>query len=102
MSSSTNSSSTHLSALEREIHDFIAGELVSAGGGPPIGPEDDLIKRGILDSLGVTQVVDFCESRYGITVTDADLVPENFQTVRRLAEFVDGKRAEPRSAAAGR
>jgi acyl carrier protein len=99
---SPTSSSTPLSPLERELHAFIAGELASAGSGPPIGPEDDLIKRGIVDSLGVMQLVDFCESRYGITVTDADLVPENFQTVRRLAEFVDGKRAEPRSAAAGR
>jgi acyl carrier protein len=99
---SANSSSTNLSPVERELHGFITGELISGGAAPPVGPEDDLIKRGILDSLGVTQVVDFCESRYGITVTDADLVPANFQTVRRLAEFVDRKRAEPRSAAHSR
>jgi acyl carrier protein len=86
------SSSTNLSPLERELHEFIAGEMTSAGAGPPIGPEDDLIKRGIVDSLGVMQLVEFCESRYGITVTDADLVPANFQTVRRLADYVESKR----------
>jgi acyl carrier protein len=84
--------STNLSPLEQELHAFIAGELMSAGAAPPIGPEDDLIKRGIVDSLGVMQLVDFCESRYGITVTDADLVPANFQTVRRLADYVEHKR----------
>jgi acyl carrier protein len=89
--SSPNSRSTHLSPTERELHEFIAGELVSAGGGPPIGPDDDLIKRGIVDSLGVMQLVEFCESRYGIAVTDEDLVPANFQTVRRLAAYVEGK-----------
>jgi acyl carrier protein len=90
--SSPNSSSTNLSAVERELHEFIAGELVSADAAPPIGPEEDLIKRGIVDSLGVTQLVDFCESHYGITVTDEDLIPANFQTVRRLAEYVERKR----------
>jgi acyl carrier protein len=84
--------STNLNPLERELHEFIAGELMSGGAAPPIGPEDDLIKRGIVDSLGVMQLVDFCESRYGITVTDADLVPANFQTVRRLADYVEHKR----------
>src|SRR3954453_18538512 len=89
--SSTNSSSTNLSRVERELHEFIAGELMSAGAAPPIGPDDDLIKRGIVDSLGGMQLVDFCESHYGITVTDADLVPANFQTVRRLADYVRHK-----------
>src|SRR3954451_7778478 len=90
--SSSNSSSTNLSAVERELHEFIAGEMMSGGAAPPIGPEDDLIKRGVVDSLGVMQLVDFCESHYGITVTDADLVPANFQTVRRLADYVQRKR----------
>jgi acyl carrier protein len=90
--SSPNPSSNNLSPLERELHEFIAGELMSSGAAPPVGPEDDLIKRGIVDSLGVMQLVDFCESRYGITVTDADLVPANFQTVRRLADYVEHKR----------
>jgi acyl carrier protein len=90
--SSPNSSSTHLSPVERELHGFIAGELVAADGAPPIGPDDDLIKRGVVDSLGVMQLVEFCESHYGIAVTDADLIPANFQTVRRLADYVERKR----------
>ena len=67
---------------------------MSADGGRAISPDEDLIKRGIVDSLGVTQLVDFCESRYGIRVTDEDLVPANFQTLRRLADYVDRKQAE--------
>jgi acyl carrier protein len=87
-----HSSSTNLSPLERELHEFIAGELISADAAPPIAAEDDLIKRGIVDSLGVMRLVEFCESRYRITVTDADLVPANFQTVRRLADYVQRTR----------
>jgi acyl carrier protein len=81
-------------ALEHEIGKFITAELMAPGETPSIAAEDDLTKRGILDSLGITQLVEFCESRYGIRVTDADLVPENFQSVRALAEYVDRKRGE--------
>ena len=90
------------SVLEHQLAKFIADELTSADGGRAVGPEDDLIRRGIVDSLGISQLVEFCESRYGIRVTDADLVPANFQTVRSLAEYVGRKRAEPRSPARSR
>ena len=81
----------NLTALEQELREFIAGELLTAEGAESIGAEEDLIKRGIVDSLGVTQLVEFCESRYGIRVTDADLAPQNFRTVRQLADFVERK-----------
>ena len=90
-----NPPSGELSVLERQLAKFIADELTPADGSRAVGAEDDLIRRGIVDSLGISQLVDFCESRYGIRVTDADLVPANFQTVRALAEYVDRKRAEP-------
>ena len=90
-----SSSSGDLSVLEHQLAKFIADELTSADGSRAVGVDDDLIRRGIVDSLGISQLVEFCESRYGIRVTDADLVPENFQTVRSLAGFVARKGAEP-------
>jgi acyl carrier protein len=92
--SGTNSNSQELTPVQQEIYEFIVSELVSGQGPDAITPDEDLIKRGIVDSLGVQQLVDFCESRYRIRVADADLVPENFQTLRQLADFVDRKQAE--------
>jgi acyl carrier protein len=37
--------------------------------------------------------VDYCESQYGIRIGEVDLVPDNFRTVRQLADFVDRKQA---------
>jgi acyl carrier protein len=87
-------STPDLTPLERELRKFIVTELMSADGADSITAEEDLIRRGIVDSLGVTQLVDFCESSYGIRVTDDDLVPSNFQTVRALAGYVERKRGE--------
>jgi acyl carrier protein len=96
MSEST-SNSTHLAPLQRELYEFIVTELVSGQRAGKITADEDLIKRGIVDSLGVQQLVDFCQSRYGIRVTDADLVPANFQTLGQLANYVERKQAEASS-----
>jgi acyl carrier protein len=37
------------------------------------------------------EVIGFLEDRYGIAVDDADLLPENFQTLARIEAFVAGK-----------
>ena len=95
MSDSQNASGTaELTATEAELRGFIVAELTSGPEGDAVGADDDLIQRGIVDSLGVQQLVDFCQGHYGIRVEEADLVLENFRTVRRLAAFVDRKQAD--------
>jgi acyl carrier protein len=88
------SDSTNMTPVQRELHGFVVTELVSDQDAPSITTDEDLIKRGIVDSLGVAQLVEFCESRYGIRVSDADLVPGNFRSLRELADYVDRKQAE--------
>lgn len=50
-----------------------------------------LLENGIVDSLGVLDLVTFLEGEYHITVADDDLIPEHFQTIARLADFVQSK-----------
>lgn len=59
----------------------------------PIGEDESLLANGILDSLGILDLVGYLEAEFGITVTDDDLVPEHFETPRRLEEFVTSKQA---------
>jgi acyl carrier protein len=92
--SETPSYATQLTSVQQELYAFIVSELVSDQGQDAITADEDLIKRGIVDSLGVQQLIDFCESRYHIRVSDSDLVLENFQTLRQLADYVDRKQAE--------
>jgi acyl carrier protein len=52
---------------------------------------DALLESGILDSLGVLDLVHFIEQEFSIAVADEELVPENFQTIDRIAAFVGSK-----------
>jgi acyl carrier protein len=53
--------------------------------------QDNLLESGILDSLGILDVVAFVEQNFGIILNDDELVPENFQTIERLSAFVQSK-----------
>jgi len=52
---------------------------------------DLLLESGILDSMGVLEIVHFIEQEFGILVGDDELVPENFQSIQQLTEFVNKK-----------
>ena len=54
-------------------------------------PTDKLLESGILDSLGVLDLVAFLEQEFHLVVADEELLPENFQTVETLIAFVQNK-----------
>lgn len=53
-----------------------------------ITDHDDLLKSGVIDSLGVLELVTLMQQEFSVTVGDEDLTPENFQTIERMAQFV--------------
>lgn len=58
-----------------------------------LGDDDHLLANGILDSLGVLDLVGYLEREFGIAVSDDDLLPEHFETLRRLTAFVEDKQS---------
>jgi acyl carrier protein len=56
-----------------------------------ITPTEDLISTGLIDSLGIIKLVSFIETKYGIKVNNDEIVPEYFQSLNALAEFVAKK-----------
>lgn len=55
-------------------------------------PDLSLLESGIVDSLGVLDLVGFVEEQFGIEVQDDDLVPENFDSIDALTRFVKERR----------
>jgi len=54
--------------------------------------ELSLLDSGIVDSLGVLDLVGFIEEQFGIEAQDEDLVPENFDSIDALTRFVKERR----------
>ncbi|NBE96640.1 acyl carrier protein [Nonomuraea sp. KC401] len=51
-------------------------------------PDDRLRSDLALDSLGFVELRVRCEDAFGITISDADFTPENFTSIRTIADLV--------------
>jgi acyl carrier protein len=56
-----------------------------------VGNNESLLNNGLIDSLGILDIVTFVEKEFGFTVSDEDLLPENFGSVQNLSNFVQQK-----------
>lgn len=70
------------------LMDYVKKELMK-GRNANLTVEDDLLSAGIIDSLGVLQLVGFIEERFGYQVPDEDVVYENFYSIQALANYLD-------------
>lgn len=50
-----------------------------------------LLDQGIIDSTGVLEVIFFIEDTFGIKVEDSEMLPENLDSIERIANFIAGK-----------
>jgi acyl carrier protein len=72
----------------QRIRNYIIGKFPLAKK-KTVSNQDHLLESGILDSMGILEVVEFIEGEFHVTVSDDDLLPENFQSIERIAQFVE-------------
>ena len=70
------------------IRKFLAQQFPAA---KKVGNEESLLNNGVIDSLGVLEVVTFLEREFSISISDEELLPENFGTIQSLSRFVQQK-----------
>lgn len=80
--------------MQTIISDYISQELVRDASLLPLTGETPLLESGILDSLSLLQLVVFLEGRFGVTVGDADLLPQNFETVNTICAYLRTRERE--------
>ncbi len=70
-----------------ELIKYIQTNLLHDNG--TIDPDESLIDRGIVDSIGLMQIMQFVESNTGVRIPDDMVVPENFQSVAAIEQLVE-------------
>jgi acyl carrier protein len=58
-----------------------------------IDADESLIDRGIVDSIGLMQLLQFIETNEGIRIPDDMVIPENFQSVTAIEKMVEKLRS---------
>ena len=74
--------------MESIVNEYISREIVQDPALLPLSNERSLLEEGILDSLGLLRLVTFLEEKFTITVSEADLLPENFDSVNAICSYL--------------
>jgi acyl carrier protein len=77
--------------IQSTIESFIVEEILLESEGGQIDYDQSLISSGILDSLGLLRLIGFIEDRFGIKVEDGEVIPENFESIKVMREFLATK-----------
>jgi acyl carrier protein len=80
--------------LTAELRQFITDNFLfgDASGAFAFTDEDSFQERGIVDSTGVLELVCHLQERYAIRVEDEELIPDNLDSLSKVARFVARKR----------
>jgi acyl carrier protein len=74
-----------------KVRSFVTTNFYVADPGA-LADDASLLDAGIVDSTGVLEVVQFLESDFGVKVEDDEIVPENVDSIARIAAFVQRKK----------
>jgi acyl carrier protein len=85
--------------LESRIRTFIEENFLFREDRETLSESESLLDAGLIDSTGILELIAFLESSFGIAIDDAEIVPENLDSVRAITVYVERKLAA-RSAAA--
>ncbi len=58
-----------------------------------LSDEASLLDGGIIDSTGVLEVIGFLEQTFAIQVKDEEMLPDNLDSIGKIARFVERKQA---------
>lgn len=78
--------------IQAKLKDYLLMELAADLGIETLSEEDDLLEQGIIDSMGIMNVIAFMEENFEIAVEDQEIVPDNFQTIKNMEQFIGQKR----------
>ena len=73
------------------MRDAVRDWMRGASGGSDVADDARILDEGVLTSLQTLELVLFLEERFAISITDDELVEENFQSIEAIVDMVHRK-----------
>ena len=80
--------------VRTELRNFIEETFLYMHPDVVLADGEELLTRGLVDSLGFVELVEEVQARYGIEVTDVEITEQNFGSIAAIAAYVGRKRAQ--------
>jgi acyl carrier protein len=76
--------------IEQQIREFLINNFIFD---PSVqfNLDDSFMENGIIDSTGILEVIMWVESNFAVHVEDAEVLPENFDSIENLMRYTERK-----------
>ena len=74
--------------IKGHLKEYIINNFLFGSEDTAIADQDSFLKKGIIDSTGILELIGFIEENYQIKVEDNELLPENLDTLQNVTKFI--------------
>ena len=78
-----------MNSVKEMVRKYIAENILFSNKGYPYQDSTSFLDNGIVDSMNVMELVMFVEENFHFKVKDEDIVPDNFDSVECLANYIN-------------
>ncbi len=80
--------------IESLLRNFLAKNILFIEEGDALTDDASFIGEGLIDSIGITELVEYIRQQFGLEIPLGDIVPANFDSITRLANYIRRRMAE--------
>jgi acyl carrier protein len=77
--------------IKTKVKQFVVDNFLMGDASSMLGDKESFMETGTIDSTGVLEVVTFLEEEFKLKVNDADLLPENMDSIDNIVRYVERK-----------
>ena len=75
-----------------KVKEFIKHNFLLVEGSVEIHDDASFFEKGVIDSTGVLELIDFLEETFSIVIENEEVVPDNLDSYNRIVRFILRKR----------
>jgi acyl carrier protein len=83
--------SMNIDDINEIMRRYITESFLPQAGLETFDDADSFMEKGIIDSTGVLELLQFIEGEFGIKVEDEEVIPSNLDTLQNLTRYVQRK-----------
>ena len=77
--------------IVNETRAYITENFLYARPDYVVAEDEHLLEKGVVDSMGMVELITFLQDQFGVEPADEEITEENFATLQRIAAFVSRK-----------
>jgi len=77
--------------IKSSVRNFIVSNFLFGANGDSFTDQDSFLNKGIMDSTGILELIQFLEVNYQIKVEETETLPENLDSIDNVCSFVTRK-----------